>query len=99
MFYLIFEIRYLGTHIFTFLRFCGQNRLQHDSAFQSFFLQFTDILIWLADVTIDKINIIMTLKKKKKSSPTSTAFCLSHHMSMSEFLYQIRFYDTCFQRS
>ena len=99
MFYLIFEIRYLGTHIFTFLRFCGQNRLQHDSAFQPFFLQFTAILIWLADVTIDKISISMTASTTEKSSPTSTAFCLSHHMSMSEFLYQIRFYDTCFQRS
>ena len=84
MFYLIFEIRYLGTHIFTFLRFCGQNRLQHDSAFQPFFLQFTAILIWLADVTIDKISISMTASTTEKSSPTSTAFCLSHHMSLSD---------------
>lgn len=95
----IFKVSYFRTHILPLLSVGSKDGLKHYSTFQTFLLQFAAIFIRFGNVAIDKVGIGVAATAAEKSGPAGAAFCFGHNMSMSEFLYQIRFNDTGCQRT
>ena len=87
----------MGTEIIALLCFRGKHGLHQNGVFQTFPLQLAAVFIGLGNIAVDQVGIGVAATAAEEASPALTAFRLSHHMGVTEFLYQLGLYNAGFQ--